>query len=70
MLDALTVQLPPNLPLERRKKIQTELIQRMIFEILLEEYLQANNIRHTDEDLAEVQQRVQAVFPQYVLGAG
>jgi len=57
MIDAHEVRLPPTLSSEQRQEARTGLLQEMIFEILVKEYLRANNVQHTGEDLAEVQRR-------------
>lgn len=57
MLEDRVGRLPSNLSTEQRAEARTKLLQEMMFGILVKEYLRANNVRHTDEDLAEVQRQ-------------
>lgn len=55
MVDDRLSRLPPNLPPESLQEIRNKFLQEMIFENLVKEYLRANNVQYTEEDLADVQ---------------
>jgi parvulin-like peptidyl-prolyl isomerase len=47
-----------NFPEEERENKRKRVLEELVFQLLVREYVKANDVHYTDEDLAEVKQRV------------